>query len=129
VLVVDASAAVHLALRLGLERLESHDAVSSSLLWSETTSALRQLAWRGDIEESHAEDALEALGQAPIAIHPTESVAADAYRLARRLGWARTYDAEYLALAERLGCALLTVDARLAKTAERVVGLVPLESI
>ena len=33
------------------------------------------------------------------------------------LGWARTYDAEYVALAARNRCALLTTDARLARRA------------
>src|SRR5206468_297567 len=106
-----------------------HDASAPSLLWSEATSALRQLAWRGDIEDRHAEDALDALASAPIAIEPAHALASDAYRLAVRLGWARTYDAEYVALANRLRCPLLTVDARLARTAGRIVEVAPLEAI
>ena len=128
-LVVDASAVVHLALRRALSRLEPHDAVGPSLLWSETTSALRQLAWRRDIEDSHAEQALADLAEALIDIRPAAETAVEAYRLSVRLGWARTYDAEYVALAEGLSCPLLTVDARLARTAARVVEIFPLESV
>jgi predicted nucleic acid-binding protein len=103
--------------------------MAPALLWSETTSALRQLAWRGDIEDRHAEEALQAMSEAPIRVEPAGVLASEAYRLAARLGWARTYDAEYLALAQQRECPLLTVDARLARTAERLVGLVPPESI
>lgn len=36
-------------------------------------------------------------------------------------GWAKTYDAEYVALAHLLGSRLLTLDARLRRTASRLV--------
>jgi len=41
--------------------------------------------------------------------------------LARSLGWAKTYDAEYIAVAQALACPLLTIDARLARGAGHVV--------
>jgi len=129
VIVVDASAAVHLALRDALPRLGPHDAVAPSLLWSETTSAIRHLAWRGDLEQELAERTVRALAEAPIRREPPSSLSLDALRVAARLGWVRTYDAEYLALAERLEVPLLTLDARLSRTARELVGLVPPDSI
>ena len=36
------------------------------------------------------------------------------------LGWARTYDAEYLALARLLDCRVVTVDARLLRGTRRL---------
>jgi predicted nucleic acid-binding protein len=129
VIVVDASAIIHLALRDALGRLEPHEPTAPALAWSEVTAALRQLAWREDITDQDAEDALARVAAAPIRIESAASVAPRAYRLAARLGWAKTYDAEYLALAEQLGCPLLTTDARLARTAKRLVGLVPLDAV
>ena len=44
--------------------------------------------------------------------------------LARSLGWAKTYDAEYVVLARRLECALLTTHSRLARGASRIVQII-----
>jgi predicted nucleic acid-binding protein len=49
--------------------------------------------------------------------------------LARSLGWAKTYDAEYVELAQRLGCPLLTVDLRLVRGARGLVELIGPESL
>lgn len=44
-------------------------------------------------------------------------------RIASELGWAKTYDAEYLALARLLDTRVVTLDLRLRRGAERL-GLV-----
>ena len=43
-----------------------------------------------------------------------------AWKIADRLGWAKTYDAEYVALADLLSCRLVTLDARLRRGAQRL---------
>lgn len=83
----------------------------------------------GDDHPSSANEAVAALAEAPIRAETASGLCIEAYRLGGRLGWARTSDAEFLALAERLGCPLLTLEARLARTARRLVGLVPPEEI
>jgi predicted nucleic acid-binding protein len=45
----------------------------------------------------------------------------NAWRYAEQLGWAETYDAEYLALTKLQGDAFVTLDAELARKAEGVV--------
>jgi predicted nucleic acid-binding protein len=44
----------------------------------------------------------------------------EAWRIADELGWAKTYDAEYVALAGLLGCRVVTLDGRLRRRAEQL---------
>jgi predicted nucleic acid-binding protein len=46
--------------------------------------------------------------------------------LTQALGWAKSYDAEYVALAQFLKCPLLTIDARLARGAAHLIEFVQL---
>jgi predicted nucleic acid-binding protein len=48
----------------------------------------------------------------------------EAWRIADRLGWAKTYDAEYLALARLLRCRMLTTDAKLKASASKIVEVI-----
>jgi predicted nucleic acid-binding protein len=85
------------------------------LLWSEAAAGLRQLEWRGEISIEHGRLALDRLLAVTVMPHPSASLIDDAWAIARRLGWAKTYDAEYLALARRLDTSLVTLDARLRR--------------
>ena len=49
-----------------------------------------------------------------------DRLGAEAWQVSNELGWAKTYDAEYVALARLLNCRLITLDARLRRTAGRV---------
>lgn len=110
----------------GLDRYVFH---GPPLMWSEALSALNQAAYRRDMPASALETAVERLEALPV----KTSVADRAHRraalaIALDLGWAKTYDAEYVALARSLDCALLTMDRRLQRGAERVVDLIePIE--
>jgi predicted nucleic acid-binding protein len=91
------------------------------LFWSEVASGIRQLEYRREVSAVEATDALTQLLDAKIEPYPSRDVARDAQKLARQLGWAKTYDAEFVTLARRLGVRLLTVDVHLAATAARFV--------
>lgn len=88
---------------------------------SETTSALRAAAWRGDLSDEIAEQQRRRLRHLPIRWHPSADLVEDAWELAVRLGWATTYDAEYVSLAGRLGIPLLSLDARLVRRVSSLV--------
>ena len=120
--VIDASAALFaLAGPEGTDRLATHDVQAPPLLWSEFTASLRQRVFRGELSADLAARSLEALHSARIQRVADGRLYRDAYALASRMGWAKTYDAEYVVLAERLGCPLLTADAKLARGAAGIV--------
>lgn len=124
-LVVDASFVVQAALTGGaLDRLKGWGAVAPPLLWSEVGSVLHELVWRGAISKELVETARKAVGRARIAMRRPARLHEEAWSVATQAGWAKTYDAEYVALARLLHCRLLTIDGRLARGAARFVEVV-----
>ena len=124
-LVIDASSALFAAADpTGFRPFASHELTAPPLLWSEVRSALHERMWRGAISRGLAEATLRSLDAAPIRREAPDALGDEAWRVADELGWAKTYDAEYVALAHLLGCALLTSDGRLARSAARLVGVV-----
>jgi len=122
-LVIDATVAVEIALAGGdLGPLAGHELVAPPLLWSEATSVIRELAFRGDIPAARAPESVATLLRLPVTVETDTAVFPRAYELAARLGWAKTYDAEYVATATTLSGVLVTLDGRLARG---VAGLVP----
>ena len=124
-LVVDASVAVHVCLSVdGFALLGRRELVAPPLLWSEATSALHELNWRREISAALASAAIERLVDAPIELRRPRTLVQEAWRIAGELGWAKTYDAEYLALARLLECRFLTIDSRLKRGASRLVEII-----
>jgi len=124
VLVVDASVAVAASLAAdGWSIFHAEDPVSPPLVLSESCSVLHEARWRGEITKELADQALERLLSAPLRIQALDDPRM-AWAIAEELGWAKTYDAEYVALARALGCRLVTLDARLRRGAGRLVKMI-----
>ena len=120
--VIDASAAMHLLatadVRFGL--LPTLHA--PTLLWSELLSALHAATWRGQVPVDAAARIRERLAATPFVRFADDTrLHQRAWEIADQLGWAKTYDAEYVALAHILDLPLLTVDRRLQRGVEHLV--------
>lgn len=92
-------------------------------MWSEARSSLHELLWRQEVSAADAEATRTRLETCPIERRTHAKLGTEAWTIAEDLGWAKTYDAEYLALARLLRCRVVTLDARLRRGADRL-GLV-----
>ncbi|MBI2305324.1 MAG: type II toxin-antitoxin system VapC family toxin [Chloroflexi bacterium] len=87
--------------------------VSPPLFFAEVTSVLRECVYIGRLGAEEGKSAFSAFMNLGIrGIHPAH-LQARAWRLAKEHNRPRAYDAQYLALADLLGCELWTGDRRL----------------
>jgi predicted nucleic acid-binding protein len=113
-------------LRLASEEIEiaaEHRLLAPTLLRSQTLSALHEAVHRGEIPSDVARDRLRRIGAMPIRLLGDAVLRRRAWEIAEQLGWAETYDAEYVALTQLQADAFVTLDSKLAR---RVEGIVPM---
>jgi len=121
-IVVDANVIVQACIEQnGLGRLRNHELTAPPIMASETVSTLRELAFRGELTAELAKVAMDRFQAMQFETLAPERLWSTAWNVAESLGSAKTYDAEYVALAQITDCALVTLDARLARGAARVV--------
>ena len=98
-----------------LDRLGAETAKAPGVFWHELRNLLLTAERRGRIDERHADASMARLRRLPI-VCPGETDDREVMALARahRL---TAYDASYLALAIREGCALASLDRRLNEAA------------
>lgn len=106
----------------GLDRYAFH---APPLMWSEALSALAQATYRREMPASALRTAVERLEALPVSTADADPQhRRAALDIALELGWSRTYDAEYVALARSLRCSLLTTDHRRLRGAGRMIDIV-----
>ena len=92
---------------------ENHQRVAPNLLYYEVANAIYQQEKHSLIKPSSAKEALEIALNLPIQLVGDVALHQRARKLAVQYNLPATYDAHYLALAERLNIELWTADARL----------------
>ena len=123
--VVDAGAVLHLASE-GIKVAGEHELLAPTLLRSQTLSALHEAVQRGEIPADVARDRLARIWRMPIRLLGDAVLRRRAWEVADQLGWASTFNAEYVALTQLQAEAFVTLDAELARSVE---GIVPTASI
>ena len=126
--IVDSGAVIQLA-RDGIEVHAGHELLAPTLLRSQTLSELHQAVRRGELSSNAALDLLERIWSIKIRLLGDAVLRRRAWAIAEQLGWAETYDAEYLALTQLQGDAFVTTDKELARRSAGVVATAPIDAL
>src|SRR5512132_2426968 len=114
--VVDCGVVLHLASE-GIEVPAEHELLAPTLLRSQTLSALHEAVHGGEIPPDVALDRVARIQAMPIRLLGDAVLRRNAWRIADELGWAETYDDEYVALTRLQADAFVTLDAELGRRA------------
>lgn len=123
--VIDAEVAIRIAAG-EIAVAPEHELVAPTLLRSQVLSLLHEAVGRGELSEAEALDRLGRLHRLRIRLLGDGVLRRRAWDVATKLGWATTYDAEYVALTQLQADAFVTLDEDLARS---VQGLVTTASI
>ena len=93
------------------EKLKGQVLAAPDLLRVEVMSVIRRQAATGAVTTRQANNAIDDLLGLPITVYPSAPLLRRCWELRANV---TSYDASYVALAEALGCVLLTADSRLA---------------
>ncbi len=116
-IVLDASAALAALLNDGQARdlIGSERLHSPHLIDSEITSGLRRLVQRNKLSAPSGWNVLRAWRRLGVTRYPAQGLFERMWEIRENFS---AYDATYVALAETLGCALVTADARLGRASQ-----------
>ncbi len=126
--VVDCGVVLHLASE-GIEVPAGHELLAPTLLRSQALPALHEAVRHGEIPPDVGLDRLKRVSAMPIRLLGDAVLRRRAWDLAERLGWAETYEAEYVALTQLQADAFVTLDAELARRVEGVVETATVEDL
>jgi predicted nucleic acid-binding protein len=126
--VVDAGVVLHLASE-EIEVSAAHKLLAPTLLRSQTLSVLHEAVQRGELPAGVARERLAQIGQMKIRLLGDGVLRRRAWDIAEQLGWASTYDAEYVALTQLQADAFVTLDAKLARSVEGVVTTASIDAL
>ncbi|HSE10777.1 MAG TPA: hypothetical protein VLB29_19085 [Nocardioidaceae bacterium] len=120
------------AMRLASDQVaisDDHQLVAPTLLRSQLLSLLYQAVQRGELTQKEAEHRLDYVRGLRIRLLGDRVLQSVAWKVADRLGWSDTYDAEYVALTQLQADAIVTLDERLADAVKDLVTVAPIAEL
>jgi predicted nucleic acid-binding protein len=126
--VIGPDVAVYLAQREAVIR-EEHRLVAPTLLRSQLLSLLYQAVNRGEITKRDARRQLDYVRGLQIRLLGDRVLQGLAWKIADELGWADTFQAEYVALTRLQADAFVTLDRRLADAVRDLVTVASVEAL
>ncbi|MBD2495913.1 type II toxin-antitoxin system VapC family toxin [Nostoc sp. FACHB-280] len=109
-------------------QIEGYKMVAPTLLIYEVCNAFHRAALAGQVTQAEGGELLERAVSIGVIFYGDAELHQQAYQIAQRHSLAATYDAHYLALAERLNIELWTADKRLFNAVHSSLGWVKLLS-
>jgi predicted nucleic acid-binding protein len=107
----------------------SHQLVAPNSIRSDALTLLLGQVQRGELTDKEARVLHTRLTELKIRTLGDRVSRWTSFQIAREQGWETTYAAEYLAVAKLQADALVTVDEELARKAEGIVPVQPLEAL
>jgi predicted nucleic acid-binding protein len=126
--VVDCDVVLQLASE-DFELPDEHELLAPTLLRSQTLSALHEAVHVGELEPEDARERIARVNALPIRLLGDAVLRRRAWEIADQLGWAETYDAEYVALTLLQADAFVTLDPELARRVEGVVATATIDAL
>lgn len=120
------------ALRLAHDRAavsDQHQVLAPTLLRSHVPSSLYRAVQRGELTKKEADERLNYLRGLRIRLLGDRVLQSVAWKVADKLGWPDTFDAEYIALTQLQADAFVTLDQRLARAVTELVTVAPIEEL
>jgi predicted nucleic acid-binding protein len=90
---------------------------------------MHEAVQRGELPADVARERLDRVARMPIRLLGDAVLRRQAWKVADRLGWPTTYDAEYVALTQLQADAFVTLDEDLARSVEGVVTTATIEAL
>jgi predicted nucleic acid-binding protein len=119
-------------LRIVTDEIEigaDHQLVAPNAVRSHAVTLLLQAVERGELDEKQARVLHTRLTELKIRVLSDRVSRWTSFQIAREQGWDTTNDAEYVAVTRLQADALVALDPELARKAEGLVPLAPLEAV
>lgn len=109
--------------------LDEHELLAPTLFRSQVLSLLYQAVARGETTKADADQQLGYVRSLRMRLLGDRVLQSVAWKIAADLGWADTFDAEYVALTRLQADALVTLNEDLARAVAGVVAIAPLDAL